>query len=52
MYCTCLDWKENIDKLNAPFVFSSIHGIESNVKQFIFCPWCAKELKSIPDETN
>lgn len=48
MKCTCQDWKENIDKVNAPLMLqfarnpTTTKGYEG--KKFIFCPWCSHLL--------
>ena len=45
MHCECSDYKENINKINAGFVFSSTHGIGGYTGKIIkYCPWCGKEL--------
>lgn len=47
MDCTCIDWKQNIDKLNSPFVLQSARSggkSQYNGKVFEFCPWCGKNL--------
>ena len=45
MNCECKEWKENIDKLNAGFVFLSTRGVGGYTgKQFNFCPWCGKKF--------
>ena len=45
MTCTCSDWIENIDKANAGFVISSIHGMGGyGGKAWTYCPWCGTSL--------
>lgn len=44
--CTCRDWKENIDKVNAGFTMLHIHGQGGyNGKLFVYCPWCGEILE-------
>ena len=46
--CDCEDWKENIDKLNAGFMFMATHGMDGySGKKIIFCPWCGEKLNEI-----
>jgi len=45
--CLCPDFKENVEKLNAPFVLAVARNPDAGGykgKQFQFCPWCGKEL--------
>jgi len=45
MICTCQDWVENIDKANAGFVISAVHGMGGyGEKQWAYCPWCGASL--------
>ena len=45
MKCDCLDWKENIDKVNSGFVIQSIHGMGwYSGKRMVYCPWCGQKL--------
>jgi len=45
MNCSCKDWQENIDFLNAGFVMCLVHGSSGyEGKVFKFCPWCGAEL--------
>jgi hypothetical protein len=51
--CTCKDWKENIDELNAGFdfmaaLFAFRKGYEG--KPIEFCPWCGRKLQKIQEE--
>ena len=47
MICKCVDWKENINKLNSGFFISEIHGCGGYTgKQCIYCPWCGNMLIS------
>lgn len=46
--CPCSDWKENIDKVNAPMVLQSLRSggeYQYEGKQFTHCPWCGKKLE-------
>lgn len=43
-YC-CLDWKENMSKIDNIFLILSIHNIIYDGKQFKYCPWCGKEIE-------
>ena len=53
MECTCPDWKENLNKLNAGFALSAIHGMGGyEGKQFVFCPWCQCKLKEDKEPTT
>ena len=46
MICNCQDWKENIDRANAGFVISHVHGLGGYAgKQWSYCPWCGKGLE-------
>ena len=46
--CNCQDWKENINKVNAGFGLSAIHGLGGyQGKVFKYCPWCGKKLMGI-----
>jgi len=48
MKCDCKDWKENIDKVNAPFLFQQArnpHLKGYDGRGFIYCPWCSALLK-------
>jgi len=43
--CKCEDWIENISKINGAFTMQCIHGGSGyEGKQFVYCPWCGKEL--------
>jgi len=47
MKCNCTDWKENIDKVEAPRRFYSARNPGSfnyDSKVFVYCPWCAQRL--------
>jgi hypothetical protein len=47
MNCACLDWKRNIDKLNAPILLQTARSggsYQYDGEQFRFCPWCGCEL--------
>ena len=51
MTCTCKDWLKNIDKLNAPWMLSLVHGcIGYDGRIFKYCPWCGKKLKNADNE--
>jgi hypothetical protein len=53
MICTCKDWKENIDKIHAPFLLTwARSGSEYEGKIWDFCPWCGEELINEPAEAN
>ena len=50
MICNCLDWRENIDKVNGPIVLQAARQFGTGEggydgKKFEYCPWCAKELQ-------
>lgn len=48
MICNCIDWKFNIDKVNAPFMLAAARNpgrINYDGKQFRYCPWCSKPLR-------
>lgn len=48
MICECSDWKENINKANAGFAISAVHGFGGySGKPWVYCPWCSKELVEI-----
>lgn len=43
--CPCIDWEENIDKLNSGFTLQAIHGGGGySGKRFVYCPWCQEKL--------
>ena len=44
--CDCLDWRENIDKVNGPIVLQSIRAGRDlyTGKPFVYCPWCGRCL--------
>lgn len=44
--CICPDWRENIDKLDAPIILAGIRNGRSGYtgKKFTHCPWCGSEL--------
>lgn len=47
--CTCQDWIENIEKLNAPLRLQTIRSgftWQYDGKKFRYCPWCGKELST------
>ena len=45
-YCDCVDWKENIDAINAPFNMALTHSYigQYEGKKFDYCPWCGHRL--------
>lgn len=44
--CTCNDWIENIKTINDALIFNQIRsGSILKIKQFIYCPYCGKEIK-------
>jgi len=47
MECTCQDWKDNINLLNAPLLLMSLRmGSKGYTGKFmVYCPWCASLLK-------
>lgn len=50
MICNCSDWKDNIDKVNAPFIYLFARNPQSqpyNGKVFIYCPWCGNKLEKL-----
>jgi hypothetical protein len=44
--CFCLDWRENIDKVNGPIQLQAIRsgGMGYDGKGFAYCPWCGSTL--------
>lgn len=55
MICNCIDWKFNIDKVNAPFILAAARNpgrINYDGKQFRYCPWCSKPLRDEGSETK
>lgn len=48
MKCEWKDWSENIDKVNEPLLLLYARNLMTTKgytgKQFVFCPWCGKEL--------
>lgn len=48
MNCNCADWKENIDKVNAPLLLAAARSggsVQYDGVRFRFCPWCSRPLK-------
>jgi len=47
MKCTCSEWADNIDKVNAPMQLQAIRSGTSGYVgvYFKFCPWCGKALE-------
>lgn len=44
--CICPDFRENIDKINGPFVLQRARGgVGYQGKRFKYCPWCGSELE-------
>lgn len=43
----CKDWKEGIEKINAPIILQTVRSGEWKYdgKAFVFCPWCGEKLK-------
>jgi len=48
-YCTCSDWRENIEAINGPIVLqqirSGLHEWRGN--PFEYCPWCGSILHTV-----
>ncbi len=44
--CACVDWIENIDRLNFATMLAYTHGMEYEGKVFVYCPWCSAELQA------
>jgi hypothetical protein len=46
MECFCDDWKENIDKVNAPILLQQARNPHHKftAKVFGYCPWCGDIL--------
>jgi hypothetical protein len=43
--CTCRDWQENIDYLNAMLLLKWTHGGKGyEGKPFVYCPWCGTRI--------
>lgn len=42
--CDCLDWKENIKILNAPYTLGLAAVGSYTAKAFSYCPWCGSQL--------
>jgi hypothetical protein len=42
--CTCIDWQNNINLINAPFTLHLTVVGEYKGKKFKFCPWCGLKL--------
>jgi len=47
--CCCEDWKKNIGKINEPTILQAVRtgSFGYTGKKFVYCPWCAKKLKSL-----
>ena len=45
--CSCKEWEDNIEILNAPFNMGLIAVGEYRGKIFDFCPWCGKSLDMV-----
>lgn len=47
--CDCLDWRENIDEVNAPLMLQAARSGGKwggyTGKQFTHCPWCGNPLE-------
>jgi hypothetical protein len=43
--CECDGWKENIDKINAPYMLNLSAIGQYDGKAFSFCPWCGTSIK-------
>lgn len=49
--CNCIDFEENMSKMNAGFTMTFVHGMGGYTgKIIIYCPWCGKKLKK--EQTN
>lgn len=45
MKCDCKKWQDNINKLNAAWMISHVHGTGGYTgEHFKFCPWCGVHL--------
>lgn len=42
--CNCIDYLDNIEKLNAVFTMEHIHGRPYLGKSITHCPWCGAKL--------
>lgn len=53
MDCDCQDWKDNIAKVNEPYIREAARtgAVGYRGKTFVFCPWCAKRLEERPVAT-
>ena len=43
--CECVGWKENIDKINTPYMLNLSAIGQYDGKAFSFCPWCGTSIK-------
>ncbi len=52
--CTCQEWLDNIDKVNAPGLLLIARNPQSASQyrgvKFRFCPWCASALTESPTQ--
>jgi hypothetical protein len=45
--CGCDKWKENIDKINAPYTLGLNAVGQYCGEEFVYCPWCGGRLWEI-----
>lgn len=43
--CKCRDWKEHIEKVNAPWTLRLSAVGDYGGKPFTHCPWCGSKLE-------
>jgi hypothetical protein len=51
--CACIDWQENMPKINGPIIREALRTGFDNYKGgkgFMFCPWCGVRLPSTVSE--
>lgn len=48
MNCKCKDWEINEPKVMRPFLLNLSAVGKWDGKTFVFCPWCGRMLKPIP----
>ena len=47
--CECDKWKRSMEQIDNYFMLGWTHGMRYTGDEFIYCPWCAKELKEEGD---
>lgn len=52
--CDCVEFKENMPKLDNVTTYSFLHGVPlgSGFLYFKHCPWCGMRLKEMDDATT